>query len=97
MRGLEPIVEGIELDLHELVLPANLIATEESLSPDAEPEEEQRNPYKVDTYCDSCKTGVRIFIVATEASVRTLQHLLLEELSLLCIGCSRTVFQHGRS
>ena len=51
MRGLEPIPEGIELDLHDLVLPANLIATEESLSPDTESEEEQRYPYKVDTYC----------------------------------------------
>ncbi|ATQ38415.1 E7 [Gammapapillomavirus 15] len=97
MRGLEPIPEGIELDLHDLVLPANLIATEESLSPDTESEEEQRYPYKVDTYCDSCRTGVRIFIVATASSVRTLQQLLVEELSLLCIGCSRTLFQHGRS
>nr|AYA93444.1 MAG: E7 protein [Human papillomavirus] len=97
MRGAEPTVEGIELDLHELVLPVNLIAPEESLSLDEVPEEEQKSPYQVDTYCNSCRTGVRFCVFATTAAIRTLQQLLLEELSFLCISCSRNRCHHGRS
>ena len=97
MRGQRPSLEDIELNLFDLVLPGNLLAAEESLSPDEEPEEEQIEPYKVDTYCGTCRTGVRIFILATGAAVRTLQHLLSGELTILCTGCSRIRFQHGRS
>nr|AXU25211.1 E7 protein [Human papillomavirus] len=96
MRGERPSLEDIELDLFDLVLPGNLLA-EESLSPDEEPEEEQIEPYKVDTYCGTCRAGVRIFILATGAAVRTLQQLLFGELTILCTGCSRIRFQHGRS
>ena len=49
--------------LEELVLPSNLLASEESLSPDDEPEEEPTNPYRVDTYCGNCQRGVRLFLL----------------------------------
>ncbi|ATQ38429.1 E7 [Gammapapillomavirus 15] len=97
MRGEEPTLEDIELNLHDLVLPANLIAPAESLSPDVEPEEEQPDLYRVDTYCGTCGTGVRIVILATDSSVRTLNILLLGQLSLICTSCFRTRFRHGRS
>lgn len=97
MRGNQPTAQDIELDLFDLVLPSNLLATEESLSPDEEPEEEQINPFKVDTYCGSCRTSVRIYILATSAAVWTLQQLLTGELAIVCSQCSRARFQHGRS
>nr|AEX31158.1 E7 protein [Human papillomavirus] len=97
MRGHAPVIKDIELDFHDLVLPANILAPEESLSLDEEPEEEPKEPYKVDTYCGICKTGVRVFIVATGASVRTLQQLLLCELAFVCIECYRTRLHHGGS
>lgn len=97
MRGDVATIQDINLNFDELVLPANLLAAEESLSPDEEPEEEPKEPYKVDTYCVNCRTGVRFFVVATSSSIRTLQQLLLGELSLVCIGCSRVRLQHGRS
>ena len=97
MRGEQPTVQHVELNLHELVLPANILAPEESLSPDVESEEEQSDIYRVDTYCGTCGTGVRIFILATAPSVRTFNLLLLVELCIICTGCVRTRFHHGRS
>ena len=43
MRGHAPVIKDIELDFHDLVLPANLLAPEESLSLDEEPERSQKN------------------------------------------------------
>ncbi|AEM24594.1 transforming protein [Human papillomavirus 135] len=82
--------------LEELVLPSNLLASEESLSPDDEPEEEPTNPYRVDTYCGNCQRGVRLFFVTTASCIRTVHHLLIGELSVICVACSRTCFQDGR-
>lgn len=97
MIGNSPDIKDIELDLHALVLPANLIS-EESLSPDSEAEEEEEHsPYRVDTCCKACGAGVRVCVFATEIAIRTLQQLLTQELSLVCPGCSRNLFHHGRS
>lgn len=95
MRGNEPTLRDIDLDLEELVLPNNLLS-DESLSPDADPEEEEQQAFKVDTCCGNCNTGVRLCIFATSAAVRTLHSLLIAELSILCPGCSRGLSQHGR-
>nr|AYA94412.1 MAG: E7 protein [Human papillomavirus] len=97
MIGNHPDIKDIELDLQALVLPANLVA-EESLSPDSEAdEEEEQQPYRVDTCCRSCGTGVRLCVISTQLAIRTLQQILVQELSLVCPGCSRTIFQHGRT
>nr|AYA93832.1 MAG: E7 protein [Human papillomavirus] len=96
MRGEQPALRDINVDLEELVIPAPLLA-EESLSPDADPEEEERQPYTIDTCCVTCKSGVRITIVATSAAVRTLQLLLFSELGINCTRCSKQLFRHGRS
>nr|AYA94735.1 MAG: E7 protein [Human papillomavirus] len=93
MRGERITIPDIELK--ELVLPANIL-TNESLSPDVEAEEEEREPYKVDSYCYTCTAGVRICVLATKDSIRTLQVLLQGELSLLCPGCSRAFCRNGR-
>nr|AYA93615.1 MAG: E7 protein [Human papillomavirus] len=96
MIGNKPTVSDIELDLHELVLPNNLVCNE-SLSPDTEGEEEERAPYRVETYCKSCETGVRLCVYASQAAIRTLQRLLISDLSLFCPACSRNLFHHGRN
>ena len=93
MRGERATIPDIELS--ELVLPANLIS-DESLSPDVTPEEEQL-PYRVDTQCDKCNCRIRVTAVATEFGIRCLQQLLLQELSFLCLRCSREVCRNGRS
>nr|AYA94513.1 MAG: E7 protein [Human papillomavirus] len=96
MIGNKPTIQDIELDLNLLVLPDNLLCNE-SLSPDTEGEEEERAPYRVETCCKSCETGVRLCVYATRAAIITLEQILISELSLLCPSCSRTLFHHGRS
>lgn len=96
MIGKQPNIPGdIELELEELVLPQNLLS-EESLSPDSEAdEEEELQPFKIDTCC-ACETGVRVCVLATSAAIRTLQQLLLQELKIICPRCSRNLLRNGR-
>ena len=94
MHGEVSTIRDIELHFEDLVLPANLVSSE-SLSPDDELEEE-RNIYKVDTCCDSCERGVRIFVSATVVAIRSFHQLLCAELSVICPGCARRSLQHGR-
>lgn len=96
MRSNKPTIPDINLELHDLVLPANLL-TNESLSPDDVPEEEQLLPYRVDTSCDTCRAGVRLVVVTSVQSIQLLQQLLATDLNLLCPRCYRGLFQHGRS
>ncbi|AKZ17766.1 E7 [Human papillomavirus] len=94
MIGAQPDIKDIDLDLQELVLPQNLLA-EESLSPDADPEEEEQQLYWVDTCCGTCKATVRVCVFATSTAVCTLQFLLQGQLSFVCILCSKGR-RHGR-
>ena len=96
MIGNTVNIRDIELNLEALVLPENLLS-DESLSPDLVPEEEEQQAYRVDTCCNSCGTGVRICVWSTRSAIRILEGLLLQELSLICPQCSRTHLQHGRS
>nr|AYA94867.1 MAG: E7 protein [Human papillomavirus] len=96
MIGNEVNIRDIELNLDALVLPENLLS-DESLSPDLVPEEEEQQAYRVDTFCNSCGTGVRICVSATRSAIRTLQELLLGDLTLFCPVCSRLHLHHGRS
>ncbi|AWK28201.1 E7 protein [Human papillomavirus type 220] len=97
MIGNKPTIGDVELDLQDLVLPVNLLSDEgdESLSPDADPEEEHL-PYRVDTKCVSCQRAVRIVVYATVVGIEQLQDLLQEAIGIICPGCSRTTFRHGR-
>ena len=95
MIGKKPTISDIELDLNELILPDNLLCSE-SLSPDSEGQEEERIPFKVETCCKSCETGVRLCVYSTYAAIQTLEQLLISELSLFCPSCSRNLFHHGR-
>nr|AYA93878.1 MAG: E7 protein [Human papillomavirus] len=96
MRGNNPTIKDIELNLHDLVLPANLL-TDESLSPDDFPEEEQQLPFKIDCSCGTCGAGVRLVVLATQIGISTLQQLLTSDLSVICPRCFRGHFHHGRS
>lgn len=97
MRGPDIDIDSIELHLESLVLPQNLLSNE-SLSPDTEgqPEEVEQVPYRVDTYCRACGTGVRVCVLATRLAILTFEQLLTVELSLLCPSCSRIHCRHGR-
>lgn len=88
MRGNEPTLKDIELELEPLVLPANLLS-DESLSPDSEGEEECLNPYRVVTSCTGCSCSIRFFVVSSRDCIRSLQQLLLTDLSFLCLNCSK--------
>nr|UXX42010.1 MAG: E7 [Gammapapillomavirus sp.] len=96
MRGEVATIPDIELE--ELVLPSNLVS-DESLSPDDEIIEERSEThchYRIDTICHSCERPVRCCVSASNTGIRLLQQLLLEELSLLCPGCSRHFRGNGR-
>lgn len=96
MRGNSPTVRDIELDLQELILPENLLSNE-SLSLDDVPEEEQLSPFKVDSWCPNCNQGVRICVLASNGAIRQLEFLLsTSDLSILCPGCARARVRHGR-
>jgi hypothetical protein len=97
MRGEQPDIRDVELNLESLILPENLLSNE-SLSPDTEGEEEEELfPYRIDSCCYSCGTGVRLCVVASNTAIRDLQQLLLVGLNLLCPGCSRQQVHHGRT
>lgn len=99
MRGNQPTLQDVELNLNELVLPEPLLCDEnsESLSPDCEPEEEQEiETYRVDTLCHICGTGVRVCVAASVPAIHLLQELMFGSLSFLCPRCSRGHFHHGR-
>lgn len=98
MRGQEPTIRDINLNLEELVLPLNLLSDEDEppVGDDSVAEEEQRL-FRVDTSCANCETGIRVIVYATESGARRLFDLLLEELSFVCPGCARSSVRHGRS
>ena len=93
MHGERATIRDIVLELTEINISTDLLFEEESLSSDSE---EEQHLFKIETYCDKCKTGIRVCVRTTNSGVRQLQHLLNRELSFLCPGCSRRLFQHGR-
>lgn len=95
MRGEEPTIRDIELDLHVLV--NTDVLTSESLSPDAIAEEELQVPYKIDTCCGTCNRPVRLVVTATKHGILHLERLLYFDLSIQCPGCYRGRFRNGRT
>ncbi|ANG08982.1 E7 [Human papillomavirus 191] len=97
MIGPENKVGDIELQLDELVMPANLLS-DEVLSPNEDEEEVEFVPYRVDSSCSVCKALIRFHVTASDQGIRGLQQLLLSELSFVCLTCSRATCrrQNGR-
>lgn len=95
MQGKKPTIADIELDLEELIMPADLLSNE-SLSPDDEQQEEQVTPYQVDSWCPNCHQGVRVCVLASAECIRRLEVLLVSGLFFVCPGCSRVIFRNGR-
>lgn len=93
MQGETVTIKDIVLELHEIEILSNLLCGEESLSSDSE---EEHQVFKIDTRCDNCKTGISVCVRSSNPGIRHLQILLNQELSFLCPGCSRNLFQHGR-
>ena len=92
MRGDVATIPDVVLE--SLVIPAKLLSNE-SLSPDEQPEEEQC--FRVDTLCYNCKIRIRVCVIASDEAIRELQVLLLGELQFLCPSCARALNNHGRS
>ena len=97
MIGPEIKVGDIELQLEELVMPADLLS-DEVLSPDEDEEEElDEQPYRIDSLCRVCKTSIRLYVSTSDQGIRRLQQLLFSDLSFICTRCTRTSFrQNGR-
>ncbi|AAU21226.1 E7 [Canis familiaris papillomavirus 2] len=96
MRGSSPIIRDIDLELEELVLPANLLSGE---TLETEEEELQREPgrYRVVTLCNICHSSLRLFVeVADESLIRLFQQLLLDGLGIICATCHKEHFSDGR-
>lgn len=95
MRGEVATITDIELDLDALVMPVNLLSEEILQSSDDEAEEESL-PYRIDSSCFNCGTGVRLTVYAVALGLRLLEQLLLDrQLSICCPGCARNQY-HGR-
>ena len=96
MIGPENKVGDIELQLDELVMPANLLS-DEVLSPN-EDEEEEFVPYRIDSTCGVCRARIRLHVTASDEGIRGFQQLLLSQLSFVCLTCSRAICrrQNGR-
>ncbi|ANG08976.1 E7 [Human papillomavirus type 190] len=94
MLGEKATIKDIVLELREISISSDLLFEEESLSSDAE---EEQHLFKIETHCDNCKTGIRVCARSSDSAIRKLQYLLNRDLSFLCPGCSRNLFQHGRS
>ncbi|ANZ90265.1 E7 protein [Bos taurus papillomavirus 21] len=94
MIGETPTIRDIDLDLTELIDPQNLLCEEEILA--EEVLEEELCPYSLRTCCASCSALLRIFVVTSSDSIRTLHQLLLSDLSFLCIPCSQRNLRNER-
>lgn len=94
MRGNAPTIQGVDLDLHELVLPHNLLSGE-TLSDDEEEVEEESVPYRVACPCGICQRPVRFFVLAGDPAIRALQQLLVTSLQICCLECALET-RHGR-
>lgn len=94
MKGSQPTISDIELDLQDIVCPVSL-ECDEVLSPE---EADPVNPYRVEATCYNCEKELRLFVVTTTTGIRGLQRLLIDNLTLLCPPCSRLVFRsrHGK-
>lgn len=90
MRGEASTLKDILLEpVEDLVLPANLLSDEESLSLDDIPEEEPKVLYKVDGNCGLCESRIRLVVGATQQGIRGLQSVLLTEVDLICTTCAK--------
>lgn len=96
MRGQKPSIQDIELDLHELVLPVNLLADEILETEEVEPPPESQ-AYRIVTCCGVCNAKVRLFVSATDSQIRAQQELFLGGLSIICVSCCQDLRKHGGS
>lgn len=87
-------IKDIELDLQELVLPANLLAEDEEIV-EAEEVEPPGNSYRIVTCCVSCHSTLRLWVFATSDQIRVQQELLLAGLGIICPGCAKSHCHHG--
>lgn len=92
MRGPQPTLPDITLELAEVVSPINLDCEEELEVEEAE----QGDPYAIAVACYNCETNLRLAVIASPDGIRAFQQLLLASLSLLCPTCSRTLFSGRR-
>ena len=91
-----------DIVLEELVLPIDLHCNEEL--PDL-PEEVQESvaeeepvytPYKIVVFCGGCDAKLKLYVLATDTSIRDFQTLLLGELKLVCPSCREEIRNGGR-
>ncbi|CAF05703.1 E7 protein [Human papillomavirus 95] len=99
MRGAAPSIADVDLNLHELVVPANLLSDEVLQLSEEEDEEREEEllPFRIDTCCYNCEANVRITLYAVAFGLRVVEQLLLEgKVIFCCVGCARNHSRNGR-
>ncbi|AUT11912.1 E7 [Leptonychotes weddellii papillomavirus 3] len=93
MIGTEPTLKDIVLG--EQPVPADDLWCYEELPPE-EAERSDQAPYRVHASCGFCGRGIELVVLSSRVAIRTLQHLLLENLDIVCPDCARTrALHHG--
>ncbi|UXR08073.1 MAG: E7 protein [Varecia variegata papillomavirus 1] len=96
MIGKEATIKDIELYLEELVCPVSLLS-DETLPPEEVPEEElQESSYRITLPCRVCDRNLRLFVVASNHGISSLNQLLFQGLGIICPGCAKEQFRNGR-
>ena len=91
-----------DIVLEELVLPIDLHCHEElpelpeELEESVVEEEPEYTPYKIVVKCGGCDAKLKLYVLATDTSIRDFQSLLLGELKLVCPSCREEIRNGGR-
>ncbi|ATQ38214.1 E7 [Gammapapillomavirus 6] len=98
MRGKHPTIKDINIELHSLVLPQNLLCGEELVEEEEEEEEQEEQdkcPYRVVTDCRYCQKSLCMYVVATDEGIRTFEQQLCGNLDIVCPSCARQRQRNG--
>lgn len=90
MRGNQPSIRDISLELQQLVCPVSLECDEV-----IEPQAPLPDPYAVAVTCYKCDRELTFCLYASRGGIRELQLLLIESLGLLCAPCSWNLLQRN--
>ncbi|AVX45448.1 E7 protein [Bos taurus papillomavirus 24] len=88
MKGQTVTLQDVALEFQDAISPINLECDEE-----IETEEvDNLNPFAITATCYACENTLRLAVVTSGEGIHHLQQLLLDDLHLLCAGCSTQVF-----
>lgn len=95
MRGKAPTIKDVNLELHSLILPENLLCGEEVTFEEEEQEEQDKCPYRVVTECGVCHKGLCMYVLATDEGIRGFEQQLCGDLDIVCPACAKQRERNG--